>query len=162
MFKVNNTPKILGVKYTESSLDCKTDVYFNTISLLFPLIGKRFHIWYLDPLGAALLSVYVVYDWANTSLSTIIRLTGTTVSSQMDKKLMYLAWRFSPIIDAYKSMTAYHIGDGVVVEVEITLDESTSLPRAHDISQTMQYCFEGIQPCYMPTGTFADLYERIG
>lgn len=56
---------------------------------------------------------------------------------------MYLAWRFSPVIDSYKSMTAYYLGDGIIVEVEITLDEKTPLPLAHDISQTIQYCFEG-------------------
>lgn len=120
-------------------------MYFNTASLIFPLIGSKCGIWYLDPLGAALLSLYVVYDWANTAFSTIVRLTGAAVSPQMDKKLMYLAWRFSPVVDAYKSMTAYHVGDGIVVEVEIALDESTSLAKAHDISQTMQYCFEGNQ-----------------
>ncbi|KAG0649382.1 Metal tolerance 9 [Hyphodiscus hymeniophilus] len=124
--------------------DCKTDVYFNTATLLFPLIGRHFDIWYLDPLGAAILSLFVIYDWANTSLSTIIRLTGTAVPIEMEKKLMYLAWRFSPVVDSYKSMTAYHAGDGIMVEVDITLDESTSLPRAHDVSQTMQYCFEGL------------------
>lgn len=57
---------------------------------------------------------------------------------------MYLAWRFSPVIDSYKSMIAYYAGDGVLVEVDVTLDEHTPLSRAHDISQTMQYCFEGI------------------
>lgn len=30
-------------------LDCKTDVYFNTLSLLFPLIGGRIDAWWLDP-----------------------------------------------------------------------------------------------------------------
>ncbi|KAL1874041.1 adenylate kinase [Paecilomyces lecythidis] len=123
--------------------DCKTDVYFNVSSLLFPLIGHAFNVWYLDPLGAALLSLYVIYDWAHTSVTTINRLTGTAVSTPTAKKLMYLAWRFSPVIDSYKSMTAYYLGDGIIVEVEITLDEKTPLPLAHDISQTIQYCFEG-------------------
>lgn len=113
------------------------------MSLIFPFIGSKFGIWYLDPLGAAILSLYVVYDWANTAFSAIVRLTGAAVSPQMAKKLIYLAWRFSPVIDAYKSMTAYHVGDGIVVELEVALDEETPLAKAHDISQTMQYCFEG-------------------
>ena len=29
--------------------DCKTDVYFNTLSLLFPLIGYHANVWWLDP-----------------------------------------------------------------------------------------------------------------
>ncbi|KAJ9296096.1 hypothetical protein DTO271G3_5671 [Paecilomyces variotii] len=108
--------------------DCKTDVYSNLSSLLFPLIGHKLDIWYLDPIGAALLSL----------------LTGTAVSIQIARKLIYLAWRFSPVIDSYKSMTAYYLGDGIIVEVEITLDERTPLPLAHDIAQTIQYCFEGL------------------
>ncbi|KAJ9363481.1 hypothetical protein C8Q69DRAFT_178738 [Paecilomyces variotii] len=124
--------------------DCKTDVYFNLSSLLFPFIGHKLDIWYLDPLGAALLSLYVIYDWAHTSVTTINRLTGAAVSTQTAKKLIYLAWRFSPVVDSYKSMTAYYLGDGIIVEVEITLDERTPLPLAHDIAQTIQYCFEGL------------------
>ena len=57
---------------------------------------------------------------------------------------MYLAWRFSPVVDSYKLMTGYHAGDGIFVEADITLNEDTPLPIAHDVSQTMQYCFEGI------------------
>lgn len=100
--------------------------------------------WYLDPSGATLLSLYVIYDWAHTTLSTITRLTGAAVPAHVAKKLMYLAWRFSPVIGSYKSMTAYYLGDGIIVEVEITLDESTPLCQAHDICQTIQYCFEGL------------------
>ena len=42
--------------------DCKTDAYFNTLSLLFPLIGLKAGIWWLDPVGAGLLSLYIIYD----------------------------------------------------------------------------------------------------
>jgi divalent metal cation (Fe/Co/Zn/Cd) transporter len=34
--------------------DCKTDMIFNTLSLLFPLIGRSANIWWLDPPGAGL------------------------------------------------------------------------------------------------------------
>jgi divalent metal cation (Fe/Co/Zn/Cd) transporter len=36
--------------------DCKTDVIFNVLSLLFPLIGSKISGgWFLDPVGAAIL-----------------------------------------------------------------------------------------------------------
>lgn len=108
------------------------------------------------------MSLFVIYDWANTSLSTITRLTGAAVQSQMEKKLMYLAWRFSPVVDSYKSIIAYHSGDGVLVEVDITLDEKTPLPLAHDVSQTIQYCFEGISEIYLDTKLITDLHDRPG
>jgi len=124
--------------------DCKTDFYFNLMSLLFPLIGHKFHVWWLDPLGAALLSVYVVFDWSHTLLENVSNLTGASASDQMHQKLTFLAYRFAPVVDAYKSITAYKAGDGIWAEFDILLDEQTPLHRAHDVSETLQYCAEGL------------------
>jgi cation diffusion facilitator family transporter len=125
--------------------DCKTDVYFNTLSLLFPLIGKQAGIWWLDPAGAALLSVYIIYDWADTCLMNVTRLCGSAVDDHMGKKLTYLAYRFAPLVKGFKSIRAYHAGDGVWVEYDIILDEKTPLRRTHDISETLQYCAEAME-----------------
>ena len=56
------------------------------------------------------------------------------------RKLLYLAWRFSPLVEGYKSITAYHAGDGVWVEVDVIMDEKTPLEHSHDLSETLQYC----------------------
>jgi len=73
-------------------VDCKTDVIFNSISLLFPFIGHQFNIWWLDPVGAGLLSLYIIYDWSSTCLENVLRLTGIGVDDEILSKLMYLAW----------------------------------------------------------------------
>ncbi|KAK4195718.1 hypothetical protein QBC40DRAFT_185177 [Triangularia verruculosa] len=125
--------------------DCKTDVYFNIASLLFPLVGVHADIWWLDPVGASLLAVYVIIDWAETCMRNVSRLTGSNVGNALQKKLMYLAFRFAPVVEGFKSLTAYHAGDGVWVELDILLDEKTPLPTAHDIAETLQYCYEGLQ-----------------
>ncbi|KAM3068877.1 hypothetical protein ACMFMG_004051 [Clarireedia jacksonii] len=124
--------------------DCKTDVVFNTLSLIFPYVGQAANLWWLDPLGAGLLSLFIIYDWTSTCLENIFRLTGATVDDRLQQKLTYLAWRFSPLVDGYKSITAYHAGDGVWVEVDILLDEGTTLECAHDVAETLQYCYEGL------------------
>ena len=124
--------------------DCKTDVYFNTLSLLFPLIGKAAGVWWLDPAGAAFLSLYIIYDWTTTALENITNLCGTAAELELQKKLTFLAFRFSPLVRGFKSITAYHAGDGVWVEYDILLDEKTPLRRAHDISETLQYCAEAL------------------
>ncbi|KAJ9657760.1 hypothetical protein H2201_008073 [Coniosporium apollinis] len=125
--------------------DCKTDVVFNTLSLAFPLIGHRMNVWWLDPLGALLLSLFIIYDWADTLLQNVSRLTGAAATPRLQKKLLYLAWRFAPVVDGYKAVTAYHAGDGVWVEMDIMLDEKTPLRRAHDVAETLQYCAEGLE-----------------
>lgn len=125
-------------------LDCKTDVVFNTLSLLFPLIGHQLDLWWLDPVGAALLSLFIIYDWAETCFENVARLTGSAVSPNVLKKVTFLAWRFAPVVEGYKTITAYHAGDGVWVEMDIMLKEETRLSRAHDIAETLQYCLEGL------------------
>lgn len=102
--------------------DCQTDVLFNTISLIFPLIGKQFDIWWLDPLGAALLSLFIIWDWAGTAFENVTRLSGSAVDDRLFRKLIFLAWRFAPIVEGFKNIKAYHAGDGVWVEVDIMMD----------------------------------------
>ncbi|KIX93282.1 uncharacterized protein Z520_10925 [Fonsecaea multimorphosa CBS 102226] len=124
--------------------DCKTDVYFNTLSLLFPLIGKQAGVWWLDPLGAALLSLYIIYDWADTCIENVTRLCGLAVDETLQNKLIYLAYRFSNLVSGFKSVIAYHAGDGVWAEFDILLDEKTPLRRTHDVAETLQYCCEAL------------------
>ncbi|KAI4284376.1 MAG: hypothetical protein L6R35_004929 [Caloplaca aegaea] len=120
------------------------DVIFNTLSLLFPLLGHELGIWWLDPVGAGLLSLFIIYDWAETSLLNVIRLSGSAVDDRLLKKIMFLAWRFAPIVKSYKTIMAYHAGDGVWVEIDVMLDPDTRLDHAHDIAETLQYCCEGL------------------
>ena len=124
--------------------DCKTDVIFNTISLLFPLIGERYGIWWLDPVGAGLLSLFIIFDWARTSFENTVRLSGEAANTRTQQKIMYLAYRFSPVVAGIKNIVAYHAGDGVWVEFDLLLDENTRLNRSHDIAETLQYCAEGL------------------
>lgn len=124
--------------------DCKTDAYFNTLSLLFPLIGYKANVWWLDPLGAGLLSLYIIYDWGHTSFENVVHLSGEAADDRTLRKLTYLAYRFSPVVTGFKAITAYHAGDGVWVEFDLLLDEKTPLNRSHDIAETLQYCAEGL------------------
>lgn len=124
--------------------DCKTDVIFNTLSLLFPFIGAKAGIWWLDPAGAGLLSLFIIADWAGTSFENVTRLSGEAADETTQKKLLYLAYRFSPVVQGFKNVTAYHAGDGVWVEFDILMDEKTRLPRAHDVAEALQYCAEGL------------------
>ncbi|KAF2838338.1 hypothetical protein M501DRAFT_956775 [Patellaria atrata CBS 101060] len=124
--------------------DCKTDVFFNTLSLLFPVIGHQLNVWWLDPAGAAILSLFIIYDWAETSFENITRLMGAAASERLHQKVMYMAWRFAPLVKSYKSLKAYHAGDGVWVELDVLMDEKTPLRQAHDVAETLQYCCEGL------------------
>jgi divalent metal cation (Fe/Co/Zn/Cd) transporter len=84
--------------------DCKTDVIFNTLSLLFPLVGSAAGVWWLDPAGAGLLSLFIIYDWGETCFENVTRLSGQAAEDDLLRKLHYLAWRFSSVVDGFKSI----------------------------------------------------------
>ena len=110
---------------------------------MFPLVGFYANVWWFDPVGAGLLSLFIIYDWAQTGFENVTRLSGAAVGESLEKKLIYLAWRFSPVVNGFKNLTAYHAGDGVWTEIDVLFDEKTSLGQAHDIAETLQYCCEG-------------------
>ena len=136
--------KIKTTQVQALAQDCKTDVIFNTLSLAFPLIGHYADVWWLDPAGAAVLSLFIVYDWAGTMFENVFRLSGCAIEERLQRKLTFLAYRFSPVVKGFKKITAYHAGDKVWVEYDVLLDEKTPLQRAHDVGETLQYCAEGL------------------
>lgn len=102
------------------------------------------NVWWLDPLGAAGLSLFIIWDWAGTCFENITRLTGEAASDRLERKVLFMAYRFGPLVEGFKSMKCYHAGDGVCVEIDILMAENTPLSRCHDVSETLQYCLEGL------------------
>lgn len=98
-----------------------------------------------DIVGAGLLSLYIICDWTSTCFENITRLSGIAVSGSIQQKLTFLAYRFAPVVDGIKCITAYHAGDKVWAEYDLLLPEKMPLGWAHDIAETLQYCCEGGQ-----------------
>ncbi|KAK3715376.1 hypothetical protein LTR37_007104 [Vermiconidia calcicola] len=124
--------------------DAMTDVVFNIFSILFPLIGFYAKIWWLDPLGGILLSFWVIGNWAQTSTMHIRNLTGAAASADERNILLYLTMRFAKTIKKIQGLQAYHSGDKLNVEVDIVLDEGTSLRDSHDLGESLQYVLESV------------------
>lgn len=124
--------------------DCKTDVFFNTLSLIFPALGIKFNIWWLDPLGAGLLSLFIIYDWGSTCFENVIRLSGAAADARLTRKIVFVAYRFESLVKGFKHVQAYHAGDGIWVEIDVLMDPEEKLVRCHDVAETLQYCLEGL------------------
>lgn len=131
--------------------DAMTDVVFNIFSILFPLIGYYASIWWLDPLGGILLSLWVIGNWAQTSSTHIRNLTGAAATADERNTLLYLTMRFAKTIKKIQGLQAYHSGDKLMVEVDIVLDEHTTLRDSHDLGESLQYVLESV-----PTGKLAN------
>lgn len=124
--------------------DAITDVVFNTFSIIFPLVGFYARIWWLDPLGGVLLSAYVILNWSGTASFHIGRLSGAAASADERNVLLYLTMRFAKTIKQIQGVTAYHAGDKLNVEVDVVLDEQTSLRDSHDLGESLQYVLESV------------------
>ncbi len=124
--------------------DAITDVVFNTFSIIFPLVGYYLQIWFLDALGGLLLSLYVIFNWSRTTTTHIRHLTGAAASATDRNILLYLTMRFAEPIQKIQGLQAYHAGDKINVEVDIVLDEHTSLRDSHDLGESLQYVLESV------------------
>ncbi|EAW08988.1 cation diffusion facilitator family transporter [Aspergillus clavatus NRRL 1] len=124
--------------------DAMTDVIFNLFSILFPLVGHFAEWWFLDPLGGLLLSIYIIWNWSGTATEHIRHLTGAAASPTDHSVLLYMTMRFSKIIWKIQDLKAYYAGDHLNVEVDIVLDEGTSLRDGHDVGESLQYMLESV------------------
>ncbi|KAJ6007315.1 hypothetical protein N7540_011291 [Penicillium herquei] len=124
--------------------DAMTDVVFNTFSIIFPLIGSFARLWYLDPLGGVFLSVYIMWNWGQTASEYIRRLTGAAASATDHSILLYMTMRFSRVIQKIQDVKAYYAGDKLNVEVDLVVDERTSLRDSHDVGESLQYILESV------------------
>lgn len=112
--------------------------------LLIFIVGYYANLWWLDGLGGLLLSGYVIINWAGTSAGHIRNLTGAAATADERNVLLYLTMRFAKTIKQIQGLEAYHSGDKLNVEVDIVLDETTSLRDSHDLGESLQYVLESV------------------
>ncbi|KAI0463161.1 hypothetical protein LJB42_003180 [Komagataella kurtzmanii] len=122
--------------------DAKTDIVFNLVSLVFPALGHWLGIWWLDPLGALLLCVYVIALWASIAFVHINNLTGSAATKIDMQTIIYLILRFSESITKITSLKAYHVGDHINVEVDVICNSKLDFKEFHDLAESIQYTIE--------------------
>lgn len=124
--------------------DALVDVVFNIFSLIMPVTGYYFQIYWFDPLGALLLSIYIITLWSITSVEHISNLTGRNADPEDFKVILYLCMRFAERIKMIKDISCYHVGDSINVEVDLILDGDLSIRDSHDIAEALQYTIEAL------------------
>ncbi|GAA5886672.1 hypothetical protein JCM5296_005366 [Sporobolomyces johnsonii] len=122
--------------------DAENDIVFNAFSLIFPFVGQLVGWRYLDALGGAVLSLYIIVEWTRTLLDNVRKLTGRRAPPHEHQRIAYLLTRFSPLVTAVQHLSIYHAGDGFVVEVDIVLPAATTLTEAHNLGEACQYACE--------------------
>ncbi|KAJ6486207.1 cation efflux family-domain-containing protein [Mycena vitilis] len=123
--------------------DAENDVFFNVFSLTIPWAGEVLAIRQLDPLGGAFLSLYIIFEWVHTLLETFVKLSGRIAESDHHFRVLYLILKFEPVLEV-SYLEVYHVGDEVIVEVDVILAPDTTLLYTHDIGETIQASIEAL------------------
>ncbi|WWC96456.1 hypothetical protein V866_003324 [Kwoniella sp. B9012] len=123
--------------------DAENDVFFNMMSLAFPWIGTFFKWRLLDPIGGMVLSTYIIVEWIKTLLQNFANLSGKSASRDQITRVLYLVSRFNPVLEI-ADVECYHIGDDLIVEIDVILPRSSSLHFAHDVGETIQCVLESL------------------
>ena len=102
------------------------------------------------------LSAYIVFEWIKTLLENFenrmslprplgrsevqanASVSGKSASANQVTRVLYLVTRFNPVIEI-ADVECYHIGDDLIVEVDVILPQGSTLHFAHDVGETIQY-----------------------
>jgi divalent metal cation (Fe/Co/Zn/Cd) transporter len=136
------------------ALDHWNDILSNGVAMLALLCIARFgpSFWYVDPVGAVLISVYIIRSWYLTGKEQIEHLTGRTAPDDFIEEILTLATNFDERILAVDYCRAYHFGPNFLVELEIVLPRDTMLFESHDLGMDLQYEIEArpnVERCFV-------------
>eukprot|EP00529_Nitzschia_sp_RCC80_P023877 CAMPEP_0113447938 /NCGR_PEP_ID=MMETSP0014_2-20120614/4501_1 /TAXON_ID=2857 /ORGANISM="Nitzschia sp." /LENGTH=463 /DNA_ID=CAMNT_0000339119 /DNA_START=85 /DNA_END=1476 /DNA_ORIENTATION=- /assembly_acc=CAM_ASM_000159 len=128
------------------------DALSNAISAvaLFLAVFKE-SLWWVDPVGAIIISLYIIYSWYQTGKEQIEQLTGKSAPEELIEELVELADHFDEkmMVDTVR---AYHFGPKFLVEVEVVMPHHTPLKESHDLGMELQYEIEAreeVERCFV-------------
>ncbi|KAH3827576.1 uncharacterized protein LOC127830957 [Dreissena polymorpha] len=130
--------------------DHRNDVLSNIVAVICGYFGSREfisvvsedNVKYVDPLGAILISVYILVNWWRTGYEQIKMLTGHTADPNFLSKITWICLNHHREIIYIDTVRAFHYGNNFLVEVDIVLPEEMSLKMAHNIGEALQQKLE--------------------
>jgi cation diffusion facilitator family transporter len=128
--------------------DCLSNVVA-AAALLAALQAQR--LWFLDPVGAIVISLYIIWSWFETGKEQIEQLTGKSAPEDFIEELLEIANNFDErmLVDVCR---AYHFGPKFLVELEVVLPKNTLLFESHDLGMELQYEIEArdeVERCFV-------------
>ncbi|KAI8795739.1 metal tolerance protein 11 [Biomphalaria glabrata] len=132
--------------------DHRNDVMSNFVAIVFGYLGSRnfneivhkYEFAYLDPIGAILISLYIMYNWSKTGWKQMKLLTGHTARPSFLSQLTWICFNHHPLIQHIDTVRAFHFGSNFLVEVDIILPGDLPLREAHDIGESLQHRLESV------------------
>ncbi|CAH8501680.1 unnamed protein product [Schistosoma turkestanicum] len=136
----------IGMTFDALKTDQRNDILTNGTSLLFSGLAGRLqqyeNLKYLDPIGAILVGLYILYSWYQLGAEQIRNLAGHTADPRFIQKIAFVCLNYHPLIEQLDTIRAFHFGENFLVEVDIVLPKEMCLKEAHDIGEGLQKTLE--------------------
>ncbi|PSK51916.1 Metal tolerance protein 9 [Elsinoe australis] len=123
--------------------DHRNDLFINGFGVLTSVGGSKLK-WWLDPMGALILSCLIIFLWMRTAYSEFQLLIGVSADTNMLQLLTYISMTHDPRIVGLDTVRAWHSGPRLIVEVDIVMDERQSLKETHDVAEALQIKLESL------------------
>lgn len=132
---------IIGMKKKKISKYIYIYSFLRTISLAAKALQgaiKATQVVVLDPVGAIIISLYIIFCWLKQLREQVRHLSGYTAEPEFLQKITWLTLNHSPFIQKIDTVRAFHFGISFLVEVELILPETMTLKQAHDIGDSLK------------------------
>ncbi|KAI4145880.1 MAG: hypothetical protein L6R39_003659 [Caloplaca ligustica] len=123
--------------------DHRNDMFINGFGILTS-VGGSYLYWWIDPMGAIILSILISTLWLRTAYKEFQLLIGVTADTQLQQWITYISMTHSPQILSLDTVRAYHSGPRIIVEVDVVMDPNETLRATHDVAEDLQVKLESL------------------
>lgn len=131
--------------------DHRNDLFINGLGLLTSVLGSKLK-WWIDPMGAIILSTLIAFLWSRTAYSEFQLLIGVSADTSFLQHITYISMTHSELIKSLDTVRAWHSGPRRIVEVDIVMDQNMTLKETHDVAEELQTKLESlpdVERCYV-------------
>ncbi|KAF1328629.1 Cation diffusion facilitator, partial [Globisporangium splendens] len=140
---------VLKFTYSASVEAIQDDNRNDTISNAFAIIAYIIasvdeDLWYVDPAGAILIFLFIMFAWAKMGKEQVAQLVGVCASEEFMTEVKELCGSHHPSM-SLDIMRAYHFGSKYLVELEVVVPADMTVKMAHDIALQLQFKVENLE-----------------
>mmetsp|Transcript_33462 Transcript_33462/g.83397 ORF Transcript_33462/g.83397 Transcript_33462/m.83397 type:complete len:403 (-) Transcript_33462:308-1516(-) len=125
--------------------DNLNDVMSNATAVVAALLTQvSTSLWVSDPVGAIIISVYIIVSWTRTGMEQLEMIIGKSADPAFLDVVREMAETHDPAA-SLDVVRAYHFGPKFLVELEIVMPEETPLRESHDVGILLQHKIERLE-----------------
>ncbi|KAL6693584.1 hypothetical protein J3F84DRAFT_65614 [Trichoderma pleuroticola] len=133
-------------KYSQVNIlwqDHRNDLLVNGFGILTSVGGAKLE-WWIDPMGAILLSIFTSSIWLYTAFNEFLLLVGVVAPLDMQQLITYVCLTHSDAVEGIDTVRVYHSGPRLIAEVDIVMDPARTLMETHDVAEELQFKLESL------------------